>query len=139
MSVLVRAASLADRRAMAELIGITAAALGEKMDDFSAFSAWHLAEDGRGTIVGVQHIGPGEAQPVRSCEIATFVDLDQDNIGIGSRLFAATEPVARLLGYRFVDAMLDPGNEAARIYYQSRGFREAGQAGGKRRMRYDLD
>lgn len=136
MSVLVRSASLSDRRGMAEVIGITPRALGEMMDDMSAFSAWHLAEDGAGDVVGVQHISPLDEG---IAEIATFLADHPARLASGTRLFEASAPVARQLGYRFIDALMDPGNDAARIYYQSRGFREAGQVGAKRRMRFDLD
>lgn len=138
MSVSIRAATLADRRQMAALIGASSHALAEWMDNDSAFSAWFVAEDETGQILGLQRVGPGEALPPEACEIATFVTEGPLRLTVGSRLFDESAEAARLLGFLWVAALLDPANDGARTYYQSRGFLAAGGEE-KLLMRYDLD
>ncbi len=124
---------------MADVMGVAADALGAWMDDNSAASAWNLAETADGEVVAVQRVGPGEAVDPDICEIATFIGKSGDALTIGSRLFAVTEPTARRLGFRFIDARFSPGNDAARIYYQSRGFRWLHSTREQTTMRYEID
>lgn len=124
---------------MAEVMGVDPTALGAWMDDNSAYSAWHLAETDTGDCLGVQRIGPGTVFAPGTCEIATFISPTADALIVGSRLFDATAPIARDLGYMFIEARLDPANEAARIYYQSRGFRLVRQSETETLMRYEID
>jgi len=144
VSVFVRAATLADIRRMAELIAATAhpistRELADWMDGDSAWSAWHVAEDDRGDLVGLQWVGPREDLPREACDIATFVAETKDRLAIGARLFDTTAEVARLLGYDWINASVPDGNDGALIYYQSRGFRVWEHSGTQQRMRYDLD
>lgn len=139
MPVSVRPASVMDRRGMAKIMGVDPAELGAWMDDNSAYSAWHLAETDEGECVGVQRIGPGPDFEPGICEIATFVSAKSDTLRIGSRLFEATAPIARDLGFSFIDARFDASNEGARIYYQSRGFRFAAQSETETLLRYEID
>ncbi len=139
MSVFVRPASVMDRRGMAAVMGVEQAALGAWMDDNSAYSAWHLAENDAGDCVGVQRIGPGTVFEPGVCEIATFINPNSDSLLIGSRLFDATVPIARDLGFAYIEARLDPSNEGARVYYQSRGFRLAARSETETLLRYEID
>ncbi len=140
MSVSVRPATLADIRQMAEIAGgtTTPQALADWMDDVSAYAAWHVAENEIGALLGFQRIGADAALSRYACEIATFL-RNGAALSIGSRLFDATAQAARLLGYAWIDARIAQGNEGARIYYQSHGFRIWSEAAGQVLMRYDLD
>jgi GNAT superfamily N-acetyltransferase len=85
-------------------------------------TVWHVAEHA-GEIVGFQWIEPHDALPVEALDIATFVQQGRTGLGIGSALFAATEPAARDLGYRWINATIRADNSVGLAYYQSRGFR----------------
>lgn len=124
MSIFVRAAALADTRQMAEIAGPATLpqALAEWMDDISAYAAWHVAEDSAGVLLGFQRVGAGEDSTRNIGEIATFLREDVP-LEVGSRLFEATKEAARLLGYGWIEARIAAVNEAARVYYQSHGFR----------------
>lgn len=111
-------------------------------------SAWHVTEDSQGRILGFQYIHPHPDLPPDACSIATFVRLGQTGLGIGSALFRATEPAARTLGYRWINATIRADNTGGLIYYQSRGFEDYhilravrldnGQIVDKISKRYDL-
>ncbi len=85
-------------------------------------SAWHLAEDAGGAVLGFQYIVPNDALPPDACEIATFVEIGRTQLGIGSRLFAATQDAARQMGYAWINATIRADNSGGLAYYQSRGF-----------------
>lgn len=135
----IRSATLADTRQMSDIAGgsTTPRALADWMDDVSAYAAWHLAEDAAGRVLGFQRIGAQEDLGNGICEISTFLRPDIPP-GIGSRLFEVTAEAARKLGYAWIEARMQPGNEAARTYYQSNGFRLFGTADDYLAMRYDL-
>jgi L-amino acid N-acyltransferase YncA len=163
VSVSVRPATLADTRAMADLLNeiiarggttaitepLAAQGLADWMDEQSASSAWHVAEDNDGAVRGFQWIGPHTDLPPEACDIATFVAVGRTQLGIGSRLFDATAEVARLLGYEWISAEIRADNEGGLSYYQSRGFRVRGHREGVRLgdgsvvdkvlMHFDLD
>lgn len=92
----------------------------------TARSAWHIAEDDMGQIIGFQWIEPAPTDPETDAEIATFTRIGQTGIGIGSALFQATESAARALGYRWINATIRSDNESGLAYYQSRGFEGIG-------------
>jgi len=138
VSISIRPATLADRRQMAELVHASPHALAEWMDSDSAFSAWFVAEDEAGQLLGLQRVGPGEDLPPEACEIATFVVDGSKRLAVGSALFEESAEAARLLGFDWIAALIDPDNAGAQTYYQSRGFRRAG-GGEKLLMRFDLD
>lgn len=144
MTPRIRPAIRADIRQLTELISATAGPisqpdLAEWMDGASALSAWHVAEDDTGQLIGLQWIGPGEAFPPEACEIATFVSDGTARMAAGSRLFVATAGMARQLGYDWIGASIDSANSGAQTYYQSRGFRRFGMHASKVLMRFDLD
>jgi GNAT superfamily N-acetyltransferase len=85
-------------------------------------SAWHVAEQA-GEIVGFQWVEPWGALPPEAAAIATFAAQGRTGLGIGSALFAATEPAARSLGYAWINAEIRADNVGGLAYYQSRGFR----------------
>lgn len=90
-------------------------------------SAWHVAVDGGENVVGFQYIEPGGAYlPDVAAEIATFVQVGQTGLGIGSRLFEATRKAAKALGYVWINANIRSDNDGGLIYYQSRGFTDYG-------------
>lgn len=111
-------------------------------------SAWHVAVDGAERIVGFQWIEPAKYLPSEAAEIATFVQLGQTGLGIGSALFDATCKAAKALGYVWINANIRADNEGGLIYYQSRGFQDYraikgyemadGQIVDKRLKRFDL-
>ncbi|APE45070.1 GNAT family N-acetyltransferase [Sulfitobacter alexandrii] len=136
----IRRAAPADARALAELLqeivdaGGTTALTGQitrkdivEWMRTSARAAWHVAEDNSGEILGFQWIEPMVEDPEHAAEIATFARKGKTGMGIGSRLFEATETAARQLGYRWIRANIRADNEGGLIYYQSRGFEDYGR------------
>lgn len=87
-------------------------------------AAWHVALDGAEKVVGFQWIEPNPSLPSDACDIATFVQMGQSGLGIGSALFAKTVTAARALGYVWINANIRADNEGGLIYYQSRGFED---------------
>lgn len=111
-------------------------------------SAWHVAVDSDEHIVGFQWITSADYLPTEAAEIATFVQMGQTGLGIGSALFDATHKAAKALGYAWINANIRADNEGGLIYYQSRGFQDYrviegykmadGQVVDKRLKRFDL-
>ncbi len=93
-------------------------------------SAWHVALEDDGQIVGFQWIAPADHLPADAAEIATFVQMGRTGLGIGSALFDATRQAALALGYRWINANIRADNEGGLIYYQSRGFHDYGRIEG---------
>ncbi|MEQ8898322.1 MAG: GNAT family N-acetyltransferase [Roseovarius sp.] len=85
-------------------------------------TAWHLAEDDTGTVLGFQWIEPKVGLPPEACDIATFVRTGQAKLGIGSALFDHTRTAAKSLGYGWINATIRADNTGGLAYYQSRGF-----------------
>ena len=125
---------------------------GADLDEWMAFaperSAWHVAVDQDERVVGFQWIEPKETLPPEAVDIATFVQMGQTGLGIGSALFEQTKKAAKALGYVWINANIRADNEGGLIYYQSRGFMDYGLIEGhrmgngqivdKRLKRYDL-
>ncbi|MDJ0640762.1 MAG: GNAT family N-acetyltransferase [Paracoccaceae bacterium] len=111
-------------------------------------SAWHVAEDGSGQVLGFQWIEPASYLPREAAEIATFAKIGKTGLGIGSALFRSTEEAARDLGYAWINANIRADNAGGLAYYQSRGFEDYdritayrmgdGQVVDKILKRYDL-
>lgn len=134
--ITVRKAGAMDAREMAELLsaiiakGGTTAHTGEVtretilewMTRDIDRSAWHVAEDDQGQILGFQFLEPHPELPPEACDIATFVRVGQTGLGIGSQLFEASRQAARALGYAWINATIRADNEGGLTYYQSRGF-----------------
>ncbi|UYV37289.1 GNAT family N-acetyltransferase [Rhodobacteraceae bacterium D3-12] len=132
----IRRAGPIDSSAMADLLNaiiarggttaitdpVTARDLQGWMQTNATRSAWHLAEDSGGTLLGFQFIGPHDNLPPEACDVATFVRVGQTGLGIGSRLFTATQSAARALGYAWINATIRADNSGGLAYYQSRGF-----------------
>lgn len=97
-----------------------------------ARSAWRVAENADGRVMGFQWIEPADYLPDEAAEIATFARVGQTGLGIGSKLFAATEVAARRLGYRWINANIRADNTGGLAYYQSRGFEDYGRKTGVR-------
>jgi len=100
---------------------------GDDLADWMAVTperaAWHVALDRDEKVVGFQWISPHEKLPHNACDIATFVQVGQTGLGIGSALFAATSAAAKSLGYKWINATIRADNDGGLTYYQSRGFR----------------
>ena len=90
-------------------------------------SAWHVAIDEQGELLGFQWIGVWPQLPAEACDIGTFVKTGQTGLGSGSRLFDATCDAAIALGYDWINANIRADNAGGLIYYQSRGFRDWGR------------
>ncbi|NNE52046.1 MAG: GNAT family N-acetyltransferase [Sulfitobacter sp.] len=103
---------------------VTGSDIAEWMNRDPARAAWHVALDDREKVVGFQWIEPADYLPEEAAEIATFVQIGQTGIGIGSALFAATRKAAGALGYVWINANIRADNEGGLIYYQSRGFQD---------------
>lgn len=137
MPIIIRAASPADARQMSELlnqiitVGGTTAITGPVppeeiaswMQSYPGKSAWHVAEDDSGAIMGFQLLEPHADLPPEAADIATFVRVGSVQLGIGSALFSATEKAAAELGYVWINATIRADNSGGLTYYQSRGFR----------------
>ncbi|SNR36516.1 GNAT family N-acetyltransferase [Puniceibacterium sediminis] len=137
----VRAAGRLDTRDMADLLnaivaqgGTTAISEPLAAADLTAWmamapdrSAWHVAEDETGRILGFQFIEPHPDLPLDTCDIASYVRMGETGIGIGSALFNATSAAARALGYRAIIAVIRTDNVGGLAYYQSRGFEDYGR------------
>ena len=138
MTIDVRTATALDTRQMASLLnaiieegGTTALerpVTGEDIADWMSRapdrSAWTVAVDDLGEVVGFQWIEPGDYLPPEAAEIASFVKIGKTGLGIGSALFKATTEAARRLGYGWINANIRADNQGGLIYYQSRGFRD---------------
>ena len=157
----VRRATELDARPMAELLnaiiaegGTTAISRPVTGKDIAQWmqvprSAWHVAMDRSGAVVGFQWIEPASYLPDEAAEIASFVRIGKTGLGIGSALFRATSDAARRLGYGWINANIRADNEGGLIYYQSRGFRvydrwenhrlDSGETVDKVLKRFDLD
>ena len=127
---------------------VTADDLGEWMGFEPDRNAWHVALDKDEAVVGFQWIEPKGSLPPEACNIATFVQIGQTGLGIGSALFEATRKAAKARGYVWINADIRADNEGGLIYYQSRGFQDYGviedykmadgQIVNKRLKRFDL-
>ncbi|WP_259939808.1 GNAT family N-acetyltransferase [Sulfitobacter sp. M368] len=87
-------------------------------------SVWHVAEDPKGALLGFQSIEPKAKLPAAACDIATFVQVGQTGLGIGSKLFEATRKAAVALNYEWINATIRADNSGGLAYYQSRGFED---------------
>lgn len=161
--ITVRRALPIDTRQMADLLnaiiekgGTTAIARPVTGHDIAAWmasaparSAWHVAVDAGGAVLGFQWIEPASYLPENAAEIASFVQLGRARLGIGSQLFEATRKAAKRLGYDWINANIRADNAGGLIYYQSRGFRDydrwegyelpSGEVVDKVLKRFDLD
>ncbi|MEH6646180.1 GNAT family N-acetyltransferase [Sulfitobacter sp.] len=103
---------------------------GQDMAEWMTFApnraAWHVALDSDERVVGFQWIEPSEKLPPDAAEIATFVQVGQTGLGIGSALFSATAEAAKELCYVWIRANIRADNDGGLTYYQSRGFRDYG-------------
>ena len=105
---------------------LTARDIADRMASHPGASAWHVAMDADEKVVGFQWIAPNETLPPEAADIATFVQIGQTGLGIGSALFAATRKAAKQLGYTWINANIRADNEGGLVYYQSRGFQDYG-------------
>ncbi|MBA84154.1 MAG: GNAT family N-acetyltransferase [Rhodobacteraceae bacterium] len=136
--MIIRRAGPMDAGAMADLLnqiirkgGTTAytepvsrAFVMQKMANAPRGSAWHVAEDDTGALLGFQWIAPNPDLPPEAADIATFVRLGKTGLGTGSKLFEATKSAALALGYTWINATIRADNAGGLIYYQSRGFED---------------
>ncbi|MEO9822010.1 MAG: GNAT family N-acetyltransferase [Paracoccaceae bacterium] len=113
---------------------LTRPVTGQDIKDWMAAdpsrSAWHVALNDKEDVVGFQWIEPAAYLPVEAADIATFVQIGQTGLGIGSNLFEATRRAAKALGYVWINANIRSDNEGGLVYYQSRGFADYGKIEG---------
>ncbi|BBK43564.1 N-acetyltransferase [Allostella vacuolata] len=111
--------------------GLTAMAPGTVCDQ-RAFIAglppratYLLAEDMRGTLLGIQDILPipGDGDCDEGGEISTFVRLGQHGRGIGRGLSDASFAAARARRHRRLFATIRADNPGALAFYRALGFR----------------
>ncbi len=109
---------------------LTRPVTGKDINEWMQFaperSAWHVAVNAQEQIVGFQWVEPKESLPAEAVDIATFVEVGQTGLGIGSALFDATKKAAKSIGYSWINANIRADNEGGLIYYQSRGFQDYG-------------
>ncbi|MEP2892145.1 N-acetyltransferase family protein [Tateyamaria sp.] len=110
---------------------VTGTDLSDWMASNDGQAAWHVAVNTGEDVVGFQWIAPGtDYLPAEAAEIATFVQVGQTGLGIGSKLFNATRNAAKVIGYKWINANIRADNEGGLIYYQSRGFQDYGRIEG---------
>ena len=110
---------------------VSGADLSDWMASNDGRAAWHVAVNAGEEVMGFQWIAPGaEYLPPQAAEIATFVQIGQTGLGIGSKLFEATRMAAKSIGYKWINANIRADNEGGLIYYQSRGFQDYGRIEG---------
>lgn len=138
MDIQIRPATALDTRQMADLLNaliaeggttaltrpVTGADISDWMQSAPGKSAWHVAVNDAGEVLGFQWIEPAAYLPDDAAEIASFVKIGRAGLGIGSALFEKTRDAARVLGYAWINANIRADNEGGLIYYQSRGFRD---------------
>lgn len=127
---------------------VTAGDLKDWMSILPDRSAWHVALNDDEEVVGFQWIQPHQQLPPEAVDVATFVQVGQSGLGIGSALFDATSKAARTLGFIWINATIRADNVGGLTYYQSRGFRdwhvdegvilESGQVVDKISKRFDI-
>lgn len=136
--ITIRRAGTLDARQMAELLDaiiqkggttahttpVTRATILEWMGRDPDKSAWHVAEDDTGNILGFQFLEPHPDLPPEACDIASFVRLGKTGLGVGSKLFEASRLAAKSLGYQWINATIRADNGGGLAYYQSRGFED---------------
>ena len=105
---------------------VTGEDISDWMESSDERAAWHVALDSSEQVVGFQWIDASDQLPPEAAEIATFVQVGQTGLGIGSALFKATAKAAKALGYVWIRANIRADNEGGLTYYQSRGFRDYG-------------
>lgn len=98
---------------------------------------WHVAERG-GEILGFQWIGRNDSLPPEACDIATFVAVGTQGLGLGSKLFDATRKAAKTAGYGWINATILQINEGGLAYYGSRGFETYASDATRAHKRYNL-
>ncbi len=144
MTLHVRPGTSSDLRQVSDLLneiiaigGTTALTTPMTRDDLEGWlfanrdkSAWQIAIDDAGDLLGFQWIGVWPELPPEACDIGTFVKSGQTGLGIGSKLFDATVQAATDLGYDWINANIRADNAGGLAYYQSRGFRDWGQLDG---------
>jgi len=106
---------------------VTRKEIAEWLDLPQGQSTWHVAQTADGEILGFQWIGDWEDLPPEACEIGTFVKIGKTGLGVGSKMFAATQKAARAMGYSWIRAEIRADNEGGLAYYQSRGFEDFGR------------
>lgn len=137
MPITVRSASPADARQMSELLNeiikvggttaLTNVTSASDIVDWMASdqdqSAWIVAEDDSGKIMGFQFFAPHPDLPPEAADMATFVRIGAVQLGIGSALFSETAKAAARMGLVWLNANIRADNSGGLTYYQSRGFR----------------
>ena len=104
----------------------------QRMQRLPSRSAWHVAEDETGRIMGFQFIAPEDYLPPEAVDVSTFARPGSTGLGIGSALFSQTELAAKALGYAWINANIRTDNVGGLAYYQSRGFEDYGTLKGVR-------
>lgn len=75
-----------------------------------------------GAVMGFQALEHHTALPDGWADIGTFVDPDQQRLGIGGALFTATVAAARAAGLGVINATIRADNKPGLGYYARRGF-----------------
>ena len=109
---------------------VSGADLLERMHANDGRATWYVAVNAAEEVVGFQWIDSADYLPPEAAEIATFVQVGQTGLGIGSKLFDATRAAAKALGFKWINANIRADNEGGLIYYQSRGFQDYGRIEG---------
>jgi L-amino acid N-acyltransferase YncA len=96
--------------------------------------AFHVAEDGAGLIGGFQSLdlwAPVFPSMAHVGQVGTFLLPEWRGLGVGRRLWGATEEFSRGSGYRKVVAQVRGSNIGAQRFYGKLGFVECGRLRGQ--------
>lgn len=115
-------AIIAEGGTTAHTTSVTRADIASLMEKCPDRSAWLVAEDDTGALLGFQLIEPMPNLPPDACDIGTFTRLGRARAGIGTALFEQTRKAAKGLSYAWISATIRADNETGLAYYQSRGF-----------------
>jgi len=108
----------------AHTMPVTRTDMIELMQAYPGRSAWLVAEDDSGVLLGFQLIEPHDKLPPEAGDIGTFTAVGRTKTGIGTALFNQTSIAARALGYTWLNATIRADNAGGLAYYQSRGFED---------------
>lgn len=84
-------------------------------------SSWQVAEKD-GSVIGYQSAEPHPKLPPEAVTVASYVKIGTTGLGVGGKLFTATQAACRALGYRWINATIRADNTSGLTYYGKMGF-----------------
>lgn len=100
------------------------------LESQSSREACHVAVDATRGIVGLQSLdlwSPMLSSMAHVGQVGTFLLPEWRGLGVGGRLWSATESFAREAGYRKLAIQVRASNTTAQTFYRRLGFCECGR------------